>query len=180
MTTPSFFQSYGLSFEYGTNAALGDVTILSNLQREIVGYTHTNSAFMGFDKATITLSDNRLRLEEWLAYGIGRHVRIYGHDLFTIWEGFVNQISYSVGGVNVTVGPLTSVVNRASTTFSEVEENAETISGSTAVTIIEEDSDSQDSYGIWEDVINVGSMYRDEAEQVVSVFLQDKKFGFVF
>lgn len=170
------FQNIGMSFEYGTLAALGDVQILGNLQKEVTAYSHNNSAFMGFDSANITINDVVLNLEGWLVYGLGRHVRIYGSDLTTIWEGFVNQVTYSVGGVNVTVGPLMSVINRISATFSEVLANQESVAGNTAVTTIQEDAGSQSMYGIIESVINAGSVYRDEADQICSVFLKDKKY----
>jgi len=176
MTTESHFQSLGLSIEYGTNPAIGTVNILGDMQNEVVSYNHTISAFMGFDKATCELLVPRIKMEDWLINGLGRYIRVHDSSLTVVWEGFVDQISYSVGGISISVGPLLDITNRVSAVFSDIAPSAGNVSGTTDVTLIQEDADSQAEYGIIEGVINAGSMFRDEADQICSVYLADKKY----
>ena len=177
MTTPTSFQSLGLSFEYSTPVALGTVKYLGNLTREVTAYSHIISSFGGFDAATVSIADYQLRLDDWIMSGLGRHIVVYGDHNYIIWEGFVNQITYTAGALTMTVGPLMDIGNRVSVKFSEVDASVSSVTGTSATTIIAEDADSQDAYGIIEKILSGGSMYRDEANQVRDVFLADKRLA---
>lgn len=128
-------------------------------------YTHSVSAFGGYDSATITLGMTQTEAEDWLESGLMRHVKVYASALDVIWEGFVNEIRLNLGPLAMTYGPLLNMANRVLTTFTPLEEGNEYfVYGSQAFTDYENNTTSQDQFGIMPVVLNGGSQTLANAE----------------
>ena len=130
---------------------------LYNLAPEVEAYTHTLSAYGGFDAASFNLSGPAGDIEEWLERGLGRHVEVWDNDLSRVWEGFVDQVSITQGQLTYTVGPLTDLANRVSCVYNGVDPqyNPPTQLGRLVTAVINA-TDSQARYGIWEKSVSAG------------------------
>ena len=128
-------------------------------------YTHTTSAFGGYDSATITLGASQSEAEDWLENGLMRHIKVYASAMDVIWEGFVNEIRLNLGPLSVTYGPILGMSNRVLTVFTPLEEGNEYfVYGSQVFTDYENNTDSQDRYGIMPVALNGGSQTLVSAE----------------
>lgn len=159
---------------------------LGNLSAEVSSYEHSINATDGFAEAKFTFSCNSITANDWLQNGIGRHIVVYGPSLQIIWEGYVNQLSINMGAVTFERGPLTEIVNRVSAMYTPIfdtcpdpaiipdcDDTNGPITGATTETIIVEDSDSQDRYGIWEKVLSIGTCYQEDAEYIRDLYLYE-------
>jgi len=135
-------------------------------------YTHTITAFGGYDTAQMTLSTTRTQAENWLEDGLGRHIEVYASALDVVWEGFIDQIRVNVAPLTVTLGPLLDACNRAYVMYSPLVAGAAgAASGGQSITANADDSDSQNHYGILPKVISAGTVTDTEAEYIRDVYL---------
>lgn len=81
-------------------------------------WTHSIGAFGGFDRAEFSIVAPTDTIEDWIEDGIGRVIRTYDETGTVIWEGFVNRISVRQSGLELTIGPITDIVNRAKLVYS--------------------------------------------------------------
>lgn len=65
-------------------------------------YTHSISAFGGFDTMTCTFAVDIETAEAILINNLGSRVACYVDDNRPIWEGFINRITYRPGGMEFT------------------------------------------------------------------------------
>lgn len=144
-------------------------------QEEVAQYSHSMNAVGGFDSASISLSGTPQEIEEWLAYGLGRHIRIVDQANEPVWEGFVDEISSSMGDLQTSLGPLTALANRVSVSYSRINTTylPPTNEGQFE-TVIAENLDSQDKYGIWEKVVSGGSITAADADYIRDAFLAER------
>lgn len=114
--------------------------------------------------------------EEWLDDGIGRHLELYAPSAIKIWEGFVNSITFNVGGVSITRGPLIGgVQNRNSVAYSTVDTSTTPPTmGIRESTAWAEDSISIARYGQHEEVISVGGATATSAAQISATALAER------
>jgi hypothetical protein len=176
MTTPSVFSSNGLSISIYVPLIQGSEQI-GDYSTEISNYAHNISAAGGFISADISISGDNNFAENWLQFGLGRHVVVRGSSMQTVWEGFVNQIDIAMGGVNFSRGPLTSLCNRVSAMYTPIIDydpiTNEPITGTGTETIIVEDEFSQSRYGIWEKLLNIGDVEKSDAEYIRDLYLAE-------
>jgi len=174
MTTPSSFSANGLSILVYTPLIQGK-DYLWNYTDIVNDYAHTISSNGGYISSDFSVSGNNNFIDDWVQFGLGRHIEVYSPSMQIVWEGFVNQVNVSLGGVNYTRGPLVNVVNRISTMYTpyyETNEPTEPIpTGTPTETIIEEDLTSQARYGIWEKVLNIGNTWTDDAYEIQGLYL---------
>jgi hypothetical protein len=177
MTTPSAFQGTGLSITI-YNPLIQDGAFLYNLSEEINSYSHSISATGGFVSASFSLAGDRNYLEDWLQYGICRHVQVLGPSLQVIWEGYVDQVDIVMGNITSTKGPLTNIANRVSVIYTPIID--ETVdpptTGTTTETTIVEDLTSQEKYGIWERVVSTGNLLDEDAEYARDLFIFENAY----
>jgi len=180
-TTPSLFKTMGLSFNFGpciattaTNRADG----FGDLSDLVSNYQHETSSIHGFDSAVLTLTAPWWRLQDWWQSGIGRDILISNPDLDTVWNGFANSLSLSIGPLSATRGPLIDIANQAYTVFSRILDDTVNppITGSQTLTTIAQDTDSITQYGQWEKVLSGGTSTQTKAEQYRDTYLQDTRF----
>jgi hypothetical protein len=140
-------------------------------------YSHTIAAYGGFLEATISLSGDQSVIEEWYTDGIGRHIVVVNPAGAVCWEGFVNSIEVVMGAFSATRGPLLNVANRVSAMYTPIieAETEELVTGTETETTIAEDLVSQQRYGIWEKVINAGTVTDDDAEYIRDTYLEDNR-----
>ena len=143
---------------------------------ELSSYTHKRSAFLDFDNASIELKGDHIDAEDWIEYGIGRHVTVKDGFLDTVFQGFVDSLEVIAGGLTVKRGPLMGIGNRVSVVYAELDNtvNPPTV-GDRTVTTIEQDEDSQQKYGIVEKVVSAGQISTAEANQLRDAYLEENK-----
>ncbi len=170
----SEFQALGLSLAVHDPLVTG-AGRLYNLASEVASYTHTLSAWGGFDAASLALSGQVIDLEDWIERGLGRHMVVSDPD-GEVWSGFVNQVSLTLGRLAYTVGPLVELANRASAVYDQVNTayTPPTNEGR-QVTATVNDTDSQGRYGIWEKVLSAGKATAAEAGYASNRQLAERK-----
>jgi len=149
------------------------------LDRAIESYSHTISAESGFETCDISMNVSETEADEWIANGLGRHIVCYGAEGNIVWEGYVDSVSVQLGGLTIERGKLSEICNRCSVEYTPIigydEETGEPITGTPTTTIIAEDLESQEKYGIWEQVIAGGTVEATEAEYRRDTYLEDNK-----
>ena len=127
-------------------------------------YTHTNKAIGGFYSANLSFLVGFSDVNFWYSNGLGMHVQTYNHAAILIWEGFVNKMSVSVGGLSFSLGPLLDVANRVRVDYQTQTWNTNPpIPGMAASTAWSDLDDSQDKYGIFEQIVSGGQCSSNEA-----------------
>lgn len=113
------------------------------------GYSHEVRSIGGYFSARITISASKKKVEDWIDYGLGRHIVVYSPSLVVIWEGFVNSIKASLGPLEFTIGPLLDIKNRVAVTYSTVDTSVTPPAiGARVTTSTANNTTSQARYGI--------------------------------
>lgn len=124
-------------------------------------------AIGGFWSASTSKSMGLAESEDWYEDGLGRVINFLDHEGFLVWRGFVNQITLNAGDFSDVRGPLLEVANRVSATYTPRDFSVyPPVDGSQTSTIITEDTDSQERYGILENVVQAGTCPDETAEAV--------------
>lgn len=142
-------------------------------------YSHSISAFGGYDTARIGLNVGRTEAEDWLENGLARHVSTKASALDQIWEGFVNQIDIKVGPLSVTYGPLIDMANRVAVIYTPVEYDlmgAGLIVGQQTWTADEDDQDSQDRFGVFYKMVTAANVPHANARVIRSTYLEENRW----
>lgn len=106
-----------------------------------VNYSHTHSAFGGFDSMSCDLLVDRYEAEYIFQNKMGARVAAFVDDPANmIWEGFINRITYRPGGIEVTRS-FDEMANRIYVTYT-------TSAGVAAQTAVVNNTSSQALYGI--------------------------------
>jgi len=150
---------------------------IRDLTSSLVGYEHEILARGGFYSARVSLSVDALDLSFWIEKGLGLEIRAYNNGGQRVFEGFVDSIDASIGGVQVQVGPLSDIANRVSTVYTPIDYSIyPAATGSETETPIAENTDSQGLYWIIEKIVSGGQLTTAQAEQLRDVFLYDKAY----
>lgn len=143
------------------------------------GYDHTISAQVGYDSMSFAMKGGQADAENWVEYGLGRHVQVTNPAGAVAWEGFINRITVVAGPLTLAVGPLMEVTNRCSVVYTPII-NATTTPATTGTkteTTIAENTDSQAEYGIIERILTAGNCLDDgttnDAEYVRDKYLEE-------
>lgn len=188
MTTPSLLQTLGLSISVWRPRIVGyqglstvncsymprGQLVEDSLEHRVSSYSHTISAQIGFDTATITLEGEQEYIESWIADGLNRHIAVYSAQTGVVWEGFVNSFSASLGSLTKSCGPVLDIINRCVVIYTPIDYNADPpAKGPPTETLAAENEDSQLRYGIIEKVIQAGEATQAAAEQIRDTQLRD-------
>lgn len=150
----------------------------------LTSYSHTLNAFGGFGDAKIDIRVDQEQIDDWIENGIGRHIVCRGHLNQIIYEGFVQEIDISYGGLSVKVGPLFDVGNRVTVVYTPILDigTDPPTKGTSTETPIAEDTDSQERFGIIEKILSGGELLddgtTDAAEELRDLYLQEFKYPF--
>lgn len=185
----SRFRATGLTVQFKTPIWYPEVRDIP-CDSELSAYGHEIAVDGGYKSATIKISANIHEIEEWIENGLGRDVVAYSPEGIKIWEGFANEIMGSFGSVQVKRGPLMNVGNRVSVVYTPYVDitGVEPTTGETTETVIAEDLESQEEYGILETIVNGGTLMDDatycgdgcvpdnEAEELRDAYLNECKY----
>jgi hypothetical protein len=177
MTTPSSASETGITIAVFTPLVQGGEQI-DSITGEVDSYSHSIAASGGFISASFTINGSRETLENWIEYGIGRHIQVHAPDNRIVWEGFVDQVSVTMGGITTNRGPLLNIGNRVSVMYTPIidPDTDPPITGTPTETVIAQDTDSQAKYGIWEKVVNTGNMLDVDAEFLRDLYLVENAY----
>jgi len=173
----SFFQSKGVGINVHNPLIRGGGTYLQTITHLTRSYSHTISALGGFTDANIQMSGDQSFIEDWYTDGLGRHIVVTGAGGVVVWEGFVNSIEIHLGAYTATRGPLLNIANRVSAMYTPIIDPLPDppITGTETETVIAEDANSQQRYGIWEKVISAGTVLDEDALYIRNTFLEDNR-----
>jgi hypothetical protein len=183
MTTPSEFSAKGLSILVHIPLVQGN-DVVGNYSDIVSSYTHTISANGGYTSAEFNMTGNNEFIESWLEFGLGRHIIVYGPQQQVIWEGFVNEINANMGGATFSRGPLTSIANYVWGVYTPIlreDPDPDNPGGHIHITgtIIPAhavlDDFSRERYGLWEKLLNLGTLWTEEAEYIRDLYLEEYK-----
>jgi len=146
---------------------------LRSLDAAINGWSHVSAIDGGYISATGEVTENRGMIEDWIEYGLGRHVEVYA-DGGQIFEGFVNQLDVRYGPLTYNIGPLLDITNRCLVWYSPInyETDPPTVGASTPSTLAQ-DTTSQARYGIIENQLSTGECSDTDAEYYRDMFLAE-------
>lgn len=154
---------------------------LYDIAETLSAYAHEKTAEEGYKSVNIGLSGQQVDLEEWQERGLGRHLLVYDPGLKQIHEVFVNRMMINLGSLTVERGPLMEVANRIALVYTPVlDYNVDPpVLGTPQETTLAEDTDSQDKYGILEQILPSGNLINDgtinEADELRDTYLNEKR-----
>lgn len=157
-------QSMGLTLSINQPLVLGGEHLF-DLRDSVDRFGQTLQAFGGFERASFSLAEHDAVMFDWFENGLGRHIVARDERLETTWEGFVNEISISQGGLQLTRGPLTGITNRVQAAYSAIDATTDPPTlGIRKKTSTVEDANSQAFYGIWPVVLSLAGVTDDNAD----------------
>jgi hypothetical protein len=120
----------------------------------VYNYRHSINAIGGFDTASCDIALRSVsEMQQFLDQYIGNRVAFYvDNPVEPVWEGFINRMTFSAGGVQYTIG-LDEMANRVRTISTQTAGSTTTTQG--AVT---NDTNSQALYGIKQEQVDIGFM----------------------
>jgi hypothetical protein len=177
---PSHASSLGLSIHASNSIlATGSVTgyqMDDSIAQRISSYNHEIGANGGYLSASFTISNYVDEVNDWLSYGLGRHIEVFDEFHVKVWEGFINQVAVSISGLSITRGPLMNIANRGKAIYQTIRYDTNPpIGGNQAITDEVNFTTSQEKYGIFEDMVSIGEATLDMAEYLRNTYFQEKK-----
>lgn len=139
---------------------------------KVESYSHELGADVGFVSCDFTMNDTITKLDEWFSRGLGRDISVFNEVGGLVWNGFVNEISVTVGGFTVTRGPLLGISNRVKVKYQKKTWNTNPpVGGGQGETDWEDNLESQESYGVLEAVLSGGEASDTQMDQARAVYL---------
>lgn len=185
-TFKSYSTAHRLSVAVHEPLASG-TDFLFELSSQINSYEHDVEAMGGYWSARMQMTDRQNVLEDWYENGLARRIVTYSPDGEPIWEGFVNEISISMGGLSIRLGPVIDIANKVKLVYSTFDTTSSApVAGIRAETAYAENSTSQDTYGILTTVLSSGGATATTATELRDEYLrlyavpqvdQERKFG---
>lgn len=83
-------------------------------------YSHSIGAAGGHLTAQMSINMTPGEAIKWIDYGLGRTITVYNEVGIVIWQGFINQMDLTVGGLSTSVGPLNQMTNMATMSFTTI------------------------------------------------------------
>lgn len=121
---------------------------------QVYNYKHSINAVGGFDTASCDIALRSVsEMQQFLDQYIGNRVAFYvDNPVEPIWEGFINRMTFSAGGVQYSIG-LDKMANRVNATYT-----ATAGSATNTVGVAVNSTASQAIYGIKQEQIDLGFM----------------------
>ena len=175
-STPVLIKSYSAPGRVSIAAyeplAIGNGYV-DDLTGKVNSYEHEIAAMGGYWSAKIQMVDKQITLEDWYENGLGRRIVTATPDGEVIWEGFVNEISFSLGGVSIKLGPLTGIANKVKLVYSTFDTSASApVTGIRAETAYSQSASSQAKYGVLTHVLSSGGATSVTASAIVDEYLR--------
>jgi hypothetical protein len=138
----------------------------------VASYEHEILANGGYWSARLSVNDTRLDMEDWYERGLGRRIVAYSPDGVVIWDGIVNSVKLSLGGLSKTIGPVLGIANKVRLIFSFIADGGLDI-GLRATTDWGENTASQSRYGIMEKILSSGGSTSANADDIRDLYLAE-------
>lgn len=168
-------QSRALSLSVYQPLAIGGAWV-SDYTDEVTAYGHELGADNWYNSADFTLTLPDIALDEWLIYGLGRHVEIKAPGQYVIWEGFINQLTINFGQNVYEIGPLMDIGNRVYVIYTPVyisASNGSIVKGTSMESPLVDNTASQAQYGIVEKSLSTGECAVTTAQNEAHRFRDD-------
>lgn len=121
--------------------------VCDDLGWRAASYEHSSTATFGYESMTVTFGGTVDEAALWMDRLLCP-VNVSSQDANTVWEGYISQVAYSVGGRSRSVG-LDAVANRVTVRY-------QTYLGTPGVTASASDTTSQGLYGVKDAVQSIG------------------------
>lgn len=177
MTTPTHFSETGISI-YADTPLIGTSKVNCHIPLNSIvdTYTHTIDANGGYKTASMGLKLQQTDIEEWLENGLGRDITASNEGGVVCWNGFVNDMEATIGGLTVKRGPLMGIANRVLVVYSTIDTSVTPPTlGIRARTAVANDTASQAKYGIIEKVLSCGGSTDANATYIRDAYLAENK-----
>lgn len=138
----------------------------------IDAYSHTIAAFGGYDTAQIGIKIRRSELDNFLLNILGSSIRVATGETQTIWQGFVNEVTTTYDGVDITVGPLMDIANKVLVRYTDF------ITGGPGTTTFAFNTLSQLRYGTLTKILAASTVSSTNADNIRNNFLTENRFPF--
>lgn len=149
-------------------------TFSERLTSQISSYSHELRAIGGYWSADITINDSQNKIEDWIEYGLARHIEVYNPALEIVWEGFVNQVIATLGNLQFTIGPLLDIGNRIRVVYSTIDTTVDPpLLGVRESTTDADNTESQELYSIIEKVWGINGATLTQANNLRDAFIND-------
>lgn len=147
---------------------------LNSLDVKIQNWRHTISAFGGFDTADFDLIESPAVIHDWICNGLARPVVARDETLSVMWEGFVDSITVTQGGLSIVHGPVTSIANRIYAIYSGVDTSVyPPVIGVRKRTPTINSLKSQQDWGIWPFILSLAGVTDANADRLVDMYMQE-------
>lgn len=141
-------------------------TFIGRLEQEVVGWTHSIDITNGYASASIDMQTTREEIEDWLEFGLGRHVELYNEAGVIIWEGFVNQVEANLGALSFNTGALVEVGNIVNVVYTPVDNTIDPPTrGTTTSTVSVANDNSILRFGAIEKTLSTGECTDEDADR---------------
>lgn len=176
---PTFHRSRELSIIVSDPLYYSSRSYSERLTNQIDDFSHELRAIGGYWAATITINDSQRKIEDWIEYGLGRHIEVYNPALDKIGEYFVDSMSAALGPFQYEIGPLLDIGNRISVTYSEVDSVTEPPTvGIRVTTAVANNAISQARYGIIHKIYSINEAIATDATQLRDMLVDDPTRAF--
>lgn len=166
MTTPSQFQSLGLSVIVSDPLWFSTRTFSDRLTNQINQLGFEKRSIGGYYSANMTINDNQENISKWIEGGLGRDIELFNPYLETIWNGFANRITAVLGGMQFTIGPWLDIGNQIFVAYSTIDSSTSPPTlGIRDITTVADNTDSQALFGIIQKIYSQSGMTTADAEQ---------------
>lgn len=173
MAIPSLHSSQGFTISYYDRLPKGGEW-LGEFDTNAQNWRHQVNAFGGYESGGFELSSSQADLEDWARNGLFRPVVVRDSYLTPLWEGFVDSITINQAGLSVTQGPVTEIKNRIFGIYSGVDTSVYPPQiGVRKKTPTLNNTASQADWGIWPYILSMAGVSNANADQLVSMFLQE-------
>lgn len=130
----------------------------------LTSYNHEVLSVGGYRNANIVFNSNNIVAEDWFYNGVGRHIEVHSRLGNIVWEGLVNEVSFSVGDRKTKVKSLLDISNniRIGWQYPNYNVVGDPLSGKYDETDWEINKISQVRYGVLDEFISGGSASYNE------------------
>lgn len=125
---------------------------------QVDGWSHRIAARKGFDRASFSLSGERLYLVDWFEHGLLRDVTRYDQYGNIMWQGYVHSLTLTLPGIQYTLS-IEHLANNVFAIYAPTDFSGPIpISGEPTITSPVADSTSQSLYGLSQHIVNAGNV----------------------
>lgn len=133
-------------------------------------YEHAITCGYGFDTMSCSCAASIEEADWWLANACGGHVIVRDEAGISVWEGRVDSVGVSLGGLAITRGPLTETANRCVVTY-QLLDTTSNEGGEQKRTNAADNADAQARYGIQYQILSAGAVSTAYAEQIRDAYV---------